>query len=218
MFPAIKRGRLAFSRVSGAILYKKRSCISFVYYSSRLVKGQNVILDTNVNPSCSNETWYLVHCQPKREFYAADVLKTRMGLQIFLPAYNKRMRGKMQRVPFFPGYIFARTDLQETPLSKINTSPGVVRLVDFGGDPSPVPADVVENIASKLAEMDLNGGSTFQPGDQVRVKQSGPLQNLEMVFVGPMTPVRRVCVLLNFLGRLKEVTVDVDLLEKAASC
>ena len=35
-----------------------------------------------------------------------------------------------------------------------------------------------------------------------------------MVFVGPTTPSKRVRVLLYLLGRLKEVQVDVDALEK----
>jgi transcriptional antiterminator RfaH len=178
-----------------------------------------VIFDTNDDLSSKTEAWYLVHCQSQREFYAASVLRTCLGLHVFLPAYDKRQRGKLQRVPFFPGYIFIRMNMYETSPSQINTSPGVVRLVDFGGGPSPVPSQVIESIASRLVDFDAHRSKTgFQPGEAVRVKQKGPLQNLEMVFVGPMTPARRVCVLLNFLGQLKEVTVDVDLLEKAPCC
>jgi hypothetical protein len=57
----------------------------------------------------------------------------------------------------------------------------------------------------------------FRSGDAVRVKHGGPLQDLEMIFVGPMTGSRRVCVLLNFLGRLKQVHLDGETLEKVPS-
>jgi len=44
----------------------------------------------------------------------------------------------------------------------------------------------------------------------------GPFQGLETVFAGPTTPSKRVQVLLNFLGRLTKVEVEVSALEKRA--
>jgi len=38
-----------------------------------------------------------------------------------------------------------------------------------------------------------------------------------MIFVGPATSSYRVTVLLNLLGRLKEVHLDIDILEKVSS-
>jgi transcription antitermination factor NusG len=75
---------------------------------------------------------------------------------------------------------------------------------------------VIEAISEQLDKLNMlshQSHHNFCSGDLVRVKQ-GPLQDLEMVFIGPTTPSKRVHVLLHFLGRLKEVQVDVETLEK----
>lgn len=162
------------------------------------------------------ESWYLIHCKPRRESYAADYLRSVLQLSVFLPESSVRSQREIRRVPFFPGYIFLHVNLHEVALSQINTCPGVRRLVEFGGSPNPVPQYIIEAIQGQLAY--LNGlipqpSHGLRPGDHVRVKQ-GPLQDLNMIFIGPTTPSKRVHVLLEMLGRLKETQVDVALLEK----
>jgi len=170
-----------------------------------------------MNPiSNISDPWYVIQCKLRREAFTARVLSNQLGLSIFLPESTIRLRGEVRQVPFFPGYLFAQADLQKVALSRINSSPGVLRLVEFGGCPQPVPYVVIETISKEVNR--LNVGSHpphhgFRPGDSVRVK-NGPLQDLEMVFVGPTTPSKRVRVLLHLLGRLKEVQVDADTLEK----
>jgi transcription antitermination factor NusG len=107
--------------------------------------------------------------------------------------------------------------LQETSKSCINTCPGVLRLVEFGGGPQSVSQHVIDTISQQLDR--LNGlpvqpAHLFNPGDIVQVRH-GPLKDLEMIFIRPVTPSGRVHVLLELLGRLKEVQVDMDILEKA---
>jgi hypothetical protein len=110
-----------------------------------------------------------------------------------------------------------QADLQKVPLSQINASPGVLRLVTFGEDPQPIPHKVIEEIAERSKLMDTLKHEPFRPGDLVRVKHGGPLQDLEMIFMGPTTGSHRVSVLLNFLGRLKQVHLDEETLEKVSS-
>jgi len=162
---------------------------------------------------CSN-TWYLIHCQPRKERYASRALESQLGLCTFLPEYKTRLRGEIRTTPFFPGYLFVQADLQQVPLSRINATPGVIRLVAFGDDPQPVPLHVIEMIYERLARFDQVHLQLFQPGDIVRVKREGLLQDLEMIFLGPVTSGHRVAVLLNLLGRLKEVHLDIEVLEK----
>ncbi len=173
-------------------------------------------MNSTHNISCSSDPWYVIHCKLRREAFAASILRNHLGLFIFLPESTIRLRGEVRQVPFFPGYLFAQVDLQKVALSRINSSPGVLRLVEFGGCPQPVPHVVIETIFKEVNR--LNMGSHlphhgFCPGDPVRVK-NGPLQDLEMVFVGPPSPSKRVRVLLHLLGRLKEVQVDADTLER----
>ena len=170
--------------------------------------------------SGSSDPWYVIHCKLRREAFAASTLRNHLGLSIFLPESTTHLRGEIRRAPFFPGYIFAQVDLQQVALSSINSSPGVLRLVEFGGCPQPIPSAVIETIFREMNR--LNTGDHlphhgFCPGDPVRVK-NGPLQDLEMVFVGPTTPSKRVHVLLHLLGRLKEIQVDAETLEKMPGC
>lgn len=164
-----------------------------------------------------NTPWYLVHCQPRKEAYAANSLRHILNLLVFLPETRIRLRSVARSSPFFPGYLFINADLRQVPKSHINACPGVLRLVEFGGDPQSVPQDVIDLISQQLNKLDgrpMLPAHNFHPGDVVQVKR-GPLQNLDMIFVGSTTPGGRVQVLLELLGRLKKVQVDVDLLEKA---
>jgi transcriptional antiterminator RfaH len=162
-----------------------------------------------------HKCWYLVHCQPGKELYAARSLDRRLKLQIFLPERELHLRDQTRKIPFFPGYIFIFTNLQCISLSSINTCPGVLRLVDFGEGPQPVPHSVVEFIAQQLAQLNGNTLSNhhFHLGDIVQMKGSA-LQDLKLVFAGSAAPSQRVYVLLEFLGRLKKVQIDVERLEK----
>lgn len=165
----------------------------------------------------SNSSWYVIHCQSRKEPYAANALKGNLGISVYVPEYHLSVHGHPRLVPFFPGYIFAQADLQQVSLSQINTSPGVLQLVTCGEDPQSVSPYVIKEIADRLKQMEMLKHQPFRPGDTVRIKCNGPLRDLEMIFVGPMSPSRRVSVLLSFLGRLKEIDVDAETLEKVPS-
>src|ERR1700724_1049373 len=153
----------------------------------------------------SNSSWYVIHCQSRKELYAANALKGNLGISVYVPEYHLSVRGHRRPVPFFPGYIFAQADLQHVSLSQINTSPGVLQLVTCGEDLQPVSPYVIEEIADRLKQMEMLNHQPFRPGDPVRIKCNVSLQDLEMIFVGPMPPSRRVSVLFRFLGRLKRI-------------
>jgi len=104
-----------------------------------MTKGHTVVMNFITDTYCTSGPWYLVHCKPRKELYAANALRTLLQLSIFLPENQIRSRGGVRQVPFFPGYIFAQVDLQKVARSHINASPGVIRLVEFGGEPQPVP-------------------------------------------------------------------------------
>jgi len=160
------------------------------------------------------DSWYLVHCQPRREMVATRALQRIFNIAVYYPQYQRHAAGEHQAVAFFPGYIFARVDLQKVPLSQINTAPGVLHLVSFGDAPTPIPHATVQELAQRLEHLDRSTPTPFASGDVVRFKQGGPLQGLEMIFVGPAASHQRVRVLLTFLGRQQETAVDLGVLEK----
>jgi transcriptional antiterminator RfaH len=174
-------------------------------------------MTSSPNEPYTNASWYLIHCQPRKEKYAYDAINVFLNLFVYIPEYKQKYHGSTKHFPLFPGYIFVQADLQKVPLSQINASPGVLRLVTFGEDPQPIPHHVIEEIAERSKHIDTFKNEPLRPGDVVRVKHGGPLQDLEMIFVGSMTGSRRVRVLLSFLGRLKQVHLDEETLEKVPS-
>jgi transcriptional antiterminator RfaH len=160
-------------------------------------------------------SWYVVYCRSFKEWQVAAVLEARLGLQVYIPEVKRRFRGKIQLTPFFPRYLFVAVNLQEAQLSRINTVPNVLRLLAFDELPHPVPAAVVDGIRQQVDTLNAMGGLPehgFYPGQAVWIKQ-GPLRGMEAAFLGPMKPSERVQVLLEFLGQLREVEVDVDALD-----
>jgi transcriptional antiterminator RfaH len=163
--------------------------------------------------------WYVLHCQHQKERQAAAALEERLSLLAYLPEVRRREHGQLQRVPFFPGYLFVYADLAVVARSQINALPGVVRLVAFGELPLPVPAATVEEIRLRISQINAAGPPAlhdFRPGDTLRLKR-GPLQGLEAIFVGSATPRERVRVLIEFLGGLRTMEVDAAQLERGAA-
>jgi transcriptional antiterminator RfaH len=162
------------------------------------------------------EAWYAVHCKPFKERYAASALAGQLGLTVYLPEIKRLFRGRIQYTPFFPRYLFVRTNLQAMTVRCINTTSGVIQLVAFDGHPQPIATAAIETLRQRVDQCNIQGGLTdhgFRSGDTVRLKD-GPLQGLEAVFMGPMEPSERVRVLIAFLGRQREADVPVDLLER----
>lgn len=162
--------------------------------------------------------WYVVHAKVWQERLVGALLEERWRLTVYLPEVLQPRAGRVAQAPLFPGYLFVLVDLDQTPASALNATPGVLRLVTFGKQPQPVSAAVVEALRDRVDELNANGGlpnHPFRPGDAVRLVE-GPLCGLEAVFVGPMRPAQRVRVLLRFMGELSEVTLPAATLEPAA--
>jgi transcriptional antiterminator RfaH len=161
--------------------------------------------------------WYVANCKHPKESQAAAALEERLGLRVYLPEVGRYMRGQVRQAPFFPGYLFVQADLRVVALSRINSLPGVLRLVAFGDLPQPVPEAVVDEIRRRVAELNASNGKIahdFRPGDTIVLKR-GPFQRLEAIFLGPTAPRERVRVLIEFLGGLRPLEVRVEQLERS---
>lgn len=160
--------------------------------------------------------WYVVHTKPTREIMVSGLLEEQLGLTVYLPEVVEMRRNKKRRAPFFPSYLFVQASLAEVPTQAINSLPGVLKLVSFGGIPKALPAREIEALRQHLNDLNAQGGlptHSFRPGDEIRLKD-GPLEGLEAVFLGPMTPSQRVRVLLDFLGTQREAEVALDSIER----
>ena len=137
----------------------------------------------------------------------------RNDIEAFLPEMWSEHKGRS--VALFPCYLFTRIDLEEEGVARLRWEPGVRHIVSYGDRPVPVPDEAIDLIRRNLE----NKGAVehaarvyFKKGEIVRIRR-GPFAELLAIFDGPSTPTRRVEVLIEFLGRLSQVRVDVDNLE-----
>jgi len=131
------------------------------------------------------------------------------GHEAFLPTYQVRRkwsdRVKVLDQPMFPGYVFCR--LQKTGSGLVLATPGVLRVVSFGGKPSPIPS---EEIAG-LQRISQSGAEIVpfpyaQVGQKVRIIH-GPFSGL----VGVVMQVRnqhRLVVAVDTI--LKAISISID--------
>jgi transcription elongation factor/antiterminator RfaH len=163
------------------------------------------------------ESWYTLYTKPNAERKVAGTLDER-GIETFVPEiYDPKKATNGGPTPFFPCYLFIYADLNQLASSQWQWTPGLRNIVAFDGAPVPVSEQVIDLIRQSLAEYNRNAAKPrpkFTPGDVVRIK-SGPFADLVALFERQTTSAERVTVLLNFLGRLNRVRLDVKDLEKA---
>jgi transcription antitermination factor NusG len=133
----------------------------------------------------------------------------RRSVESFLPLYDSVRRWKDRRIrlqlPVFPGYIFVRLALRDR--LRVLEIPSVVRLVGFGGHPTPLPAEEIETIRSCIARHQFLVPSRYvRRGQRVRMS-SGPLEGLTGVVVRQKNRTRFV-ISLELL--MRSVAVEID--------
>jgi transcription antitermination factor NusG len=147
------------------------------------------------------------------------MLEAHLGLAVYLPQVDQRRRGRMAPAPLFPGYLFVESAAEKFVRSAVDAQPGVIRVVTIDAQPCEVDANVVAALRSQVAAVNAAGGlpqHPFKPGDRVRL-QTGPLEGMEAIFLGPTMPSERAEILLSFLGRAQRARVDIAELEPIAA-
>lgn len=160
--------------------------------------------------------WYVLYTKPLKELYVYSLLTDREKLTAYLPEVLQKFRGRLQKRPLFPRYLFVQLDLDEVAASVVNHIPGAIKLVSFEGKPLPLRPGVVEAIREEVERLNAAGGlptQKFNEGDLVRLR-SGPLAGMEAVFVKHLAPRDRAIVLLRFLGQENQVEVDLSEIER----
>ena len=156
--------------------------------------------------------WYAVNTKPHQENLAEMNLQ-RFGVETFCPQLKQdqviRRRRQTVITPLFPGYLFARFNL-DAHYRAVNYAQGVRKLVAFGPAPERVPEEIIESIKSKACDGCVTiQQSSFIPGQAVRI-QEGPLQGLEAVFEMEMSDHQRVVILVRALSYQARVIVDCE--------
>lgn len=163
--------------------------------------------------------WYVVYCVARKEHQVVEQFAARLALESYLPLIPQRVGGQIQHVPLFPRYLFIHANLHELGVSAISAIHGVQHIVKVGDQLQPVPEEVMQKLRQQVEELNRLGippAYSLRPGDVVRVK-NGPLQGLDVIFAGQTSTMQRVQILLEFLGRINKVDVDVGMLEREAT-
>jgi transcriptional antiterminator RfaH len=125
-------------------------------------------------------------------------------LECYFPAIRvKPVNPRARKIrAYFPGYIFARMDLEHDQRERL-WLPGLAGVVSFDGMPSAVPDNLLDAIRRKVDQINASGAeqlSELKPGDAVLI-QSGPFSGYEAILDARLPGEARVRLLLMFLNR-----------------
>lgn len=133
------------------------------------------------------------------------------GWETLVPLYRTRRqwsdRVKVIEQPLFGGYVLCRFSPDQS--LRIEDTPGVARIVEFGGAPAPLSDDEIAGIRRMLeAKLPLMPWPFLAAGDRVRVER-GPLKGTAGLLIQVKESFRLV-VGVELLHRSIAVEVDPD--------
>src|SRR5215472_6031390 len=110
-------------------------------------------------------------------------LLTAKGYEILAPVYRCRRkwsdRIKEIDAPLFPGYVFCRFDPDSPCTVPVVTTPGVLKILGFGGKPEPLDETEIESVRL-AAQYGLSPRPCqyLSTGSRIRIAR-GPLSGIE---------------------------------------
>lgn len=126
-------------------------------------------------------SWFAIQVKPRRETFAAKNIE-KLGIEVLLPRirFERLIRGTAQAgtKALFPGYFFSRF-CPEVSFESVKATRGVLRVVNSGRMPIPVPAEVIQEIQDRIEEDGLIQIRlrVLAPGTLVTI-QSGPFEGM----------------------------------------
>jgi transcription antitermination factor NusG len=153
--------------------------------------------------------WYAFSVKANHESAVTTALASK-GYEAFLPVRRSRRswsdRNQDIQTPLFRGYTFCRCDLLSRTVP-IMTTPGIVRIVGFGGTPVPVEPHEIEAVRRVVdSGLGAEPWPYLQPGSVVRITR-GALAGLEGALIQVKTNYQLV-VSISLLQRSIAVQVD----------
>lgn len=146
--------------------------------------------------------WYIFQSKTRKEDLLCEQLRIR-EIETFFPALQVQPVNPRSRKirPYFPGYVFGRMDPDEVGRSILDWIPGAVGIVNFGGDPAPVPDHLVAALREHLELVNASSrkaSAQYQSGDVVAI-HGGPFSGYEAIFDVHLPGRDRVEVLLKMI-------------------
>jgi transcriptional antiterminator RfaH len=158
----------------------------------------------------SGPAWYCLRTQHKREHITARNLSSQLSIQTYCPRISLVRKTKLGKKRFiealFPNYMFARFDFHEA-MRVVNFANGVTYIVHNGRKDPFIPDAVIEELqATTPDDLITLPDPVLSPGAKVEILE-GSLKGLNGTVLASLSPLNRVAILLNFLGREIEVNL-----------
>jgi transcription antitermination factor NusG len=152
--------------------------------------------------------WLALQVFPRHE-KKVDVILQNRGYVHFLPTCHRQRkwsdRVKTIEEPLFPGYVFCRG--QQTLMEIVRATPGIVRIVSFGGKPYPISDKEIEALQCIVGcGREVGSLSYLCTGLKVKVV-SGPLLGVTGMIIQVKNRNRLV---LSVDVVMKSIHVDID--------
>lgn len=158
--------------------------------------------------------WFVIQVMPQHECKVASQLRYK-GQEEFLPMVSSRRqwsdRSKVIDRPLFPGYVFCR--VRRSSFGLILDTPGVHRIVSFGGQAHPITEEEMSRLQLVLASgREVTPVPYLALGQRVQVLD-GPLAGM-MGIVTRLKNRDRLIISVDML--MRSVAVEVTSAELSA--
>jgi transcription antitermination factor NusG len=130
----------------------------------------------------SDTAWFALQIRHSHDFIVPTLL-TAKGYEILAPVYHCRRqwsdRIKEIDAPLFPGYVFCRFDPTSHSAGPVVTTPGVLKILGFGGKPEALDEREIESVRL-AAEYGLSPRPCeyLSMGSRIRIAR-GPLTGVD---------------------------------------
>jgi len=156
----------------------------------------------------SEQKWYALTVPYQHERQTEKALQSK-GLETLMPVYRSRRqwsdRVKDVEMPLFAGYVLCHFDLMNR--IHVMDTPGVARIVGFGGAPAALEDSEIAVIQRMLlSKLPLAPWPYLKAGDRVRVEH-GPMRGQEGTLVRTKDSVHLV---INIDVLQRSIAVQVD--------
>ena len=160
-------------------------------------------------------SWFCIKSKPGREYKAVDNIRLQLPKAwVYLPEIPKDWRyyrNTKEKIPLFPGYLFAYLREGEDDFRIIKKAPGVAYVVHFANEPAKMTEADIE--AVRQIEAVMQPPPEYRKGEAVRIK-GGAMAGYEAVFQA-RTGRERADVLLVMLGNSQRIRLNLRDLEPA---
>lgn len=152
--------------------------------------------------------WYAVYTRPRHE-KQVNIRFEERKIECFLPLRETirqwKDRRKKVKLPLFNGYIFVKIPLKDR--IKVLEVDGVVRLVGFKSEPSPIPDDQIDAVKAFISNSrDLFPVPYLKVGQRVKVI-NGPLRGVEGILIKKQNQFRLI-ISIDLI--MQSVAVNID--------